>query len=254
MAIRARYRIVIDGFKVTKQTQEDEHVVHLPGNEVLVTQPDGPGDEVSIATSFKLVARNGDVLEQRVFHTPVIRRLKEDEFFPRPAPWSRVGDPDPASTIPPFTVQEFVLEENESVAFFAPSMWERDIAAGIEADWLRWHEAVDKQYGERAKRLLDSAAPVTAIIDAASEGFPTLTIPRITPPGLGQSRPIGVTSTTEAYSFSPKILPVDYRAAGRIAASEGIQGVRGTLYFSYYDEYTVSGHYTLFIRLERMKG
>lgn len=147
----ARYRIIVDGFRVNAETWDD------------ALNRDGRLDEVFISTSFKLAGPDGNISYQNQPQTPTMGDtneqpgrvlagtgtrwggLRANDTFPTQTPWVRTIDLSPERDYPPYVAAEFDLTAGERVAFFTPTIWEWDPGQNILEGWLNWHQQTDEK-------------------------------------------------------------------------------------------------------------
>jgi hypothetical protein len=179
-----RYRVVILGFEVTRQTWDD------------ALQSDGKNDEILIRVSNKYVNKNGDLIGPTVEtqskqigdpngfpgRVPWVisgaeahSGLRTGDAFPHEAPWVQQVGLDPARNYPPYVIWEDVLEKGESMVFITPTIWEWDDGAGgVLSGWLDWVAETDMKFGTKAKEIFSGRWPgIGWIFDAVSLGIQT---------------------------------------------------------------------------------
>jgi hypothetical protein len=253
--------LTINGFRVHRETWDDP------------LEFDGKGDEVMIRAHNRKYTRDGSLLYAVDRVTDIMGDtnnqpgrvragsrsnaggLQTGDVFPGsptepPQPWEM------ANRHPPFLAWEDDLADGE-VVYIAPSIWEYDGGGSVVDNYIAWQAEVDRQFGERAKKIYEDAhGPMDWIFDAVS-----LTIQTIDSTsgifgfrGKKGDRPIGTTRDPNDRNkpiYNPVIIELTpSRAEALLTANPSGQG-NGVLELEFKDDPYLEGNYSLWVQLHR---
>jgi hypothetical protein len=227
---RARFRVSLTGFTSFRETRDN------------LLELDGPGDEIYQAPYVVIVDRIGGPTTRTIgAHGPVFRGIRTGTSFPTSTPWVLSGSPTGLGV--PGLLFEGELIEGERAVAIAPTLWE----------WDDDHRQLLRFWGAAAAagtRIASSVIPImTGPFPARNGGLGTaldgLISSPITPEG-DFDRPIGITVSGSAGSFTPKFLLLTYEGA-MVAATGG-----AVFEVDYTDPDSHCGDYTLFVKVEQI--
>jgi hypothetical protein len=156
---KGRFRVVINGFRVNKETYDD------------IFEFDGKRDEVYGQAIVRHCRADGTVLLTTTPTTPVmgdvnqlpgrvqagtasaLGGLKTGDVYPQQPPYLRTTPLTPDRDWPPFAVWEGDLEEGQDVLFVTPSLWEWDQGKGLLQRFIEAQKSIDDQFGKKAKEI-----------------------------------------------------------------------------------------------------
>ncbi len=261
---RARFRVVVNGFRVLAETWDD------------VLEFDGKRDEVLVSVSVKEATRDGQIVFQSNPVSPVmgdvnnlsgrilagtasaLGGLKTGDTFPGPTPQVRSIPLAAGRDYPPFSVWEGVLEQGGNVVFVAPTIWEWDPGGNLFDGWLQWHQRTDAQFGQKAKEIFTKPWPATSwIFDAVSLGIQTAaTMTGVGGPvGSSGTRPIGMQQDAGAsgtFTFNPYVMTLTYETAKALVAHAEL-GIPGLITIHYPEHPYFRGDYALYVQVEEVE-
>jgi hypothetical protein len=266
----ARFRVVVTGFTVNRETWDDMH------------ERDGKRDEVFFVSTAHVfnpakdqISQSG-LLQSRVmgdinredWRTTRVRAGSASEFggllmgnnFPPDAPWARSADPQGDRL--PLLLWEGELAEGGNTVVILPTIWEWDGAP----DFL---SRISSLFATQARTLVhDVFAPIPGDErrNAGSTAFRNV-ISRLAalnaydPDGIRlisgsagdpKDRPIGMFPLTGGgFSFGPFALRLNYADALEIARTNFGRGA-GIVMLRYRDAEELKGDYTLYVQVERL--
>ncbi len=264
---RGRFRVTINGFRCETETWDD------------ALEWDGKRDEVFLATAVTFVDRQGRELYKSTPRSPILGDtnnlpnrvqagsasnkggIRTGDVFPHQAPWVRQLPLLRERDYPPMAVWEGELAQGENGVFVTPTIWEWDPGESAWEGWIRWAAAADTQFSARIKDLVHKTRPdADWIVEAASLGVQAAaTLFNVGGPvGNAGARPIGfVRDVTKdpagrAFSFSPKVLFLNYDVAQLLVTSNPAGLGPGVLAISYTEDAYFRGAYALYLQVERV--
>jgi hypothetical protein len=283
----ARYRVTLNGFMVSRETNDDPLERHGARDEIYLY---AASDVIGRGAATRIVATRifGDthtlpdhVRGGSAWNTSLVGArggFMTGDTFPDLTPWQRVGDPvaETRAVIPratntrpgaitpiPMTAWEGELARGENVLVLVPAIVESDhkIGALPTAPGERF-DAFARAWRDRLAPNNVTAAAVNAVVTAtAASGLANVTLPR----SGDEDHPIGcqpVSATHYGWSAVPIVLTYE-RAEAMLGREEDFQVVRngqsvtttlprGVSFIDYRDASDLGGHYTLFWQVERL--
>lgn len=259
---QGRFRVVVNGFRVNKQTYD--HVLNV----------DGWADEDFIQVIIRHCRSDGTVIYTTTPRTPVmgdvnnlpgriqagsatsLGGLKTGDAYPQEPPHIRTLPVTPERNWPPFSVWEGNLTAGEDVVFITPSAWEVDDGKGLLQRFIEGQKSIDDQFGMKAKEIFGQVLPAWKwIFDAVSLGIQTQAaiLQHTGDPG---DRPIGMTRNPDPnglkYIFDPPVIVLTYDSA-KLLTQTSSMGVPGLLTLPYHDDASLGdGDYTLYLQVEEV--
>jgi len=184
------------------------------------------------------------------------------DTYPTPTPWIKNVDLDlKDGRFPPYQIWEGELsDDDDTVTFITPSLWEYDPTAGAAERWAHWQINTDAAFGKRAKEIFGGIWPAASpVFDAVSLGLQTFgTIVDLWGPlGATKDRPIGLQrdpNDPHGSVFNPRIFALTRKTAEYLTSANlsglgpGIVGVEAR------DDPHLQGNYLFFIELEKIGG
>ena len=267
-----RYRVVIEGFTVGS-TWDHALQVDGKGDEVFVSanviyrdREEVPllTDEVSSRTmgdtaGYPSRVRAGTANDEPPPKPPGNGSggLLSGDSFPNEPPYVRTVQPDVGRRYPPWIVWEGDLVQGDHALVIAPSVWEWDGGRDAFGDWSRWLLGAGTKIGNEVKKYTKGGTAVDWVIESATAGL-GLAVSLYEDGLLGQAqdRPVGMEEVTpptspRSYSFSPKLLVLNYDRAEALSRTN-LLGVPGLRSFEFRDNDRFDGHYTVYLRLEKL--
>jgi len=245
------FRVTLTGFRVNRQTLDDQQ------------ERDGVGDEVMFINDVGVVSDDGSF--RRLIGPARASRsmgqappnsvragrgsnggLRTDDNFPDTrAPWlvSTPMTPD----VPPVVLFEGSLIQAHDAAVIIPTLWERDVPDTLQVLYA-------EKMRERQTALVTAvlpliqAPPSTAVVPGRALGLGDMVTHGC---GLVEDghRPIGTEPFFDRFSFSPKVLVLTYDVARELARrTDGPS--RGVIEIRYVDHQCFEGDYSLFLKIE----
>ncbi len=177
--------------------------------------------------------------------------------YPAEPPYVRVVEPTVGRRYPPWVVWEGDLVQGDHALVVAPSIWEWDGGRDAFGDWSAWLPKAVAKIGEEVKKYTKGGTVVDTVIESVQAGLGIAS--SMNEAGLlgqAQDRPIGMVEVTPAtsprsYGFSPKLLVLNYDRAEALLKTS-LLGVPGLRAFEYRDDPRYQGHYTVYVRLEKL--
>jgi hypothetical protein len=257
-----RYRVVVEGFRVSSQTWDN------------ALQSDGKGDEVFLDTKLAYVDSNGkDLAPQSDFRSATMGDtnnqngrvqagsasdrggLISGDTFPNPL---NIGADAPAGSsstfTPPLTLWEGDLIKGERAVVITPSLWEWDGSGDVFGGWLTWANTAFTKIAKSVGTFIGGGSAADTIKNATQLGLDVLNVfgdPDFR--GIPGDRPIGTTrnSSGPGFIFDPKVVLLNYDRAEALI-SQKTNGVSGAFALQFTDDPTLTGDYTLWFRVERV--
>jgi hypothetical protein len=256
-----RYSVIVEGFRVLSQTWDN------------VLQSDGKGDEVFLDTKLAYVDNDGkDVAPQSDFRSATMGDtnnqngrmqagsasdrggLISGDTFPNPLDIGAPPAPSSATFTPPFTLWEGDLIKGERAVVITPSLWEWDGSGDVFGGWLTWANTAFQKIAQSVGTFIGGGSAADTIKNATQLGLDVLNVfgnPDFR--GIPGDRPIGTTrnSSGTGFVFDPKVVLLNYDRAEALI-SQKTNGVSGAFALQFTDDPTLTGDYTLWLRVERV--
>jgi hypothetical protein len=147
------------------------------------------------------------------------------------------------------TVWENDLTQGQDVVLIAPAIWEYDGGKDAWGDWITWGQETLARISPKLQALIGEKSKV--VFDATEVALDVAV--SMTKAGLlGQAsdRPIGMQPNGSGYTFTPKVVALNYDSAAVIASG----GNGGVLEIAYADAADLHGHYSLFLHVEKVSA
>jgi hypothetical protein len=249
----ARYRAVITGFRCLSPTWD--HVLQVDGKDdevylsTLVTQMNGAGQKVyeDQPTSLTMGDVNGQPGRIRAGTASRQGGIRANDTFPDATPWIPNEPPSPDRRYPPMTVWENDLTQGQDVVLIAPALWEYDGGKDAWGDWVAWGQQTLSSVGPKLLALIGEKSKV--IFEAAEIALGVaVSMTKAGLVGQASDRPIGMQPDGSGYTFTPKVVALNYDSAAVIANS----GNGGVLELPFVDAAELRGHYSVFLRVEKV--
>lgn len=254
-----KYRVVINGFEVKRESWDD------------ALQRDGKRDEVEIRTKVIRLDKDGNPLEEQEPASATMGDinnqngrvqagtasdkggLRTGDKFPTTTPWRRTVPTDINRDYPPMLVWEGELVQGEGALIITPTIWEWDFGQDFLQSWVHWANGAAKEFGSRIKRFIGPEQQV--IFDLVELGL-NVAVSLDGVIGTPQTRPIGLREnpTSKKFEFNAKVLALTYdkiEALLNSNAQPAGKGV-GVFAFRFTDEEVLKGDYVLYVQVERV--
>ncbi|MFE5870373.1 hypothetical protein ACFQ6V_17260 [Streptomyces roseifaciens] len=271
------YRVAINGFACVSETWDD------------ALNWDGQHDEVYFRTLTKVARKDGTIVavsddssmtmgDVRGFGGRLRAGTAADwlgsrtggivsgDTFPTPTPHVRnvdleVREREDPRRYPPYKIWQGELRDNDdTMVFLTPTIWEWDPGQGAVDGWVAWVKSVDAQFGTRAKDIFGGIWPISKpIFDAVSLGIQTFaTLPGLWSPfGRSMQRPIGLQrdpNQPDGSTFNPTVLALSYGTAEYLCSND-LSGLgNGILAIRYEDDPSLRGHYVVYLQIDKVGG
>jgi hypothetical protein len=258
----ARFRAVVNGFRVNKETFDD------------LFQRDGKRDECFVQAVVRTCRADGTVLATSTPRTPVmgdvnglsgrvqagsaspLGGLASGDAYPQEPPHVRTLPLTPLRDWPPFAVWEGDLEDGKDVVYISPSIWEVDDGPSLLQRFIEAQKSIDDQFGKKAKEIFGGAFPPSRwIFDSVSLGIQTAAayLEHTGDPG---DRPIGMhlnPNPGAKYFFPPPVIVLSYESAKKLTQTS-VKGVPGLLELPFDDDSSLGGgSYSLYVQVEEVQ-
>ena len=254
---KAHYRITLNGFSVGHETWD--HALQVDGkrDEIFFTSEVSVVDKLNNTqvpsnmrsltfgdiNGFPYRVQAGSASSQGGIQTG-------DQIFGS-SPWLRTGALQPNKL--PMTLWEGDLIDGQNSAAIMVSVWEYDGGQDVYNSWLTWaNNTANTLKGSTAFTNLIGAKG-TQILELTQLGIgAALSLSDSGIVGNAFDRPIGFVSTgTTTYTFSPKLVPLNYNTAEAFLANDFGMG-KGIFAIRYVDAAKFAGDYTLYLQVERV--
>jgi hypothetical protein len=261
-----RYRVVVEGFTANSESWDHALQVDGKGDEVFVSanviyrdREEVPllTDEVSTRTMGDTNGFGERVAAGTANGAGGAGGLVSGNSFPSEPPYVRTVQPSLGRRYPPWVVWEGDLVQGDHALAIAPSVWEWDGGRDAFGDWTHWLQGAATKIGSEVKKYTKGGTVADTVIESATVGLGIAA--SLYDEGLlgqAQDRPIGMVETVpqtspRSYTFGPKLLVLNYDRAEALLRTS-LLGVAGLRAFEYRDDPRFRGHYTLYLRLEKL--
>lgn len=275
------YRITLTGFTCNHPTNDD------------ILERDGKGDEVYISSSYFDVDKSGATIQRRNNRTKIFGDankpewitgansrilfgsksafggIKERDSYPS-TPYS-IGNIDQPITdrevTVPFVVYEGTLTDEENQAIVVPTIWEWDgaedgwnwflrIVAGagiVDLTNMQLGRILDNfNYSDNTRtqyRLLGNIFYTFNDENAASRVSVNKNII-----GDPKDRPVGMYDAGNTFAFRPVAMKLGYKEAEQLCNLNVLGVGNGIFKIDYIDDPALQGNYSLFFKIEKIRG
>jgi hypothetical protein len=257
-----RYRVVVEGFRVTSETWDN------------AGQWDGKRDEVFLNSRIAYLGPDGKDLapesqvesqtmgdrndhENRVQAGSASDRggLRSGDTFPNPLTLDAEPSGSSGNLVPPAVLWEGDLIQGKRAVVITPSIWEWDGAGDTVNSWVKWGEEAIPKLAQAIGTFIGGGGGADTIKKASDLAVGVLKVfdnPALF--GVPGDRPIGTLKNPNGndYIFDPLVVLLNYDRAETLI-SEQTQGVSGLVALHYKDDPALTGDYTLYLRVERVK-
>lgn len=283
----ARYRVVLNGFSVDRETNDDPLERHGARDEIYLY---GASDVIGSGARTRILAtrifgdthNNADHVRAGGAWNPSLvgarGGLMTGDTFPGPDPWERVGDLNPADLLTehrptntrpgalghlPMAVWEGELVRGGNVVVVLPAIVESDHKIGALPLTVNTRfETLARTWRSRLDPARVTAEAIADVMTAVrNAGLSMITVPR----SGDDDRPIGgqpVNDSHYGWAAVPIVLTYD-RAEAMVSRAESFQLIRngtsitttlphGVSFIEYSDVPDLGGKYTLFWQVERV--
>lgn len=253
-----RFRVVLNGYRVTHQTLEGGIDNMGWGDEVTLVNHIGTVDSSGIlrritwGNTFTTIMGSTQVANTlRAGTASSTGGLQTGDDFPTANPAVRTMPI--RSGNPPATLFEGELTRNANAAVIIPTIWEWDgstpsmqnaYAGAMDSFTSALTAAVRSMITRTASSSINAFLRSGSTVGIGN----TITLDY----GLPMTRPIGVQSVGNRFGFTPQVLVLTYDQADLISRTEFVRGLGvGVIPVTYTDASLFQGEYRLFIQVER---
>ena len=260
-AMRGRFRVTLNGFKVNRQTNQGllspwDAVTFHPAWQMV----NAAGEQPSSRPHRQATSTIGSVPENRVQGGTATTRggLKTGDGFPTQTPWQRTapinGHHGPA-TIPPTVYFEGEIIQHTNAAYLIPTIWVANGPSDMDFvgsyQWQINHDL--PALGRAVANIIRGPQPLRLESYLRPGDSMGLRISLRLALGVPQKRPIGLQPERDQFGFIPQVLVLTYDSAEFMSRTDFGKGI-GVVPVRYVDPESFAGDYTLYFQVERMRN
>jgi hypothetical protein len=253
-----RYKVIVEGFSVSAQTWDN------------VLQSDGKGDETFLSAKVAYLDSKGKaVAPESSFKSQTMGDINgwngrvqagsasdrggiiSGDTFPSPLDLTATPTGTSSTFTPPFTLWEGDLIQGKEAVVITPSLWEWDGSGDVFGGWLAWAQTALPKIAASVGTFIGGGTASDTIKKATELGLGVLTVfndPSFV--GVPGDRPIGTTKAADGKSFifDQQVVLLNYDRAEALLRQQ-INGVSGLIALNFQDDPTLTGDYTLYLRV-----
>lgn len=259
-AIRGRFRVTLNGFKVNRQSNQGlllawDAVTFHPSWQMV----NAAGEQPSTRPHRQETSTIGSIPENRTQGGTASTRggLRTGDGFPTETPWQRtlpINHHNGPATIPPTVYFDGEIVQRVNAAYLIPTIWVVNGPSNLDLVGS-YHSQINRDLpalGRAVARIIRGPQPLTLesyLRPGASMGLNTGLRLAI---GVPQKRPIGMQPERDQFGFIPQVLVLTYDSAEFMSRTDFGSGI-GIVPVRYVDAQSFAGDYTLFLQIERIR-